>query len=282
MGLKLKANAKINLSLDVTAKRDDGYHEVCMIMQEIGIYDEIEIDIIDSGIELELNNKNIPNDDRNTAYKAARLVIDRFDIKKGVHIKIDKKIPSEAGLAGGSSDAAAVIKGMNELFSLNMSLQDMLDIGKKIGADVPFCIAGGTMLAEGIGEKLTKLSLFKDVNLVVAKPEFGVSTPYIYNKFDNHKLVNRPDTKKLVECIKNNDLLELAGSMYNVLEEVTSDEYKEIADLETMMLENGALGAMMSGSGPTVFGIFEDEQKAVECYRAMEGKAKYLFVTKTI
>lgn len=282
MGIKLKANAKINISLDVMAKREDGYHDVCMIMQEVGIYDELDINVINRDIKIELDNNSIPTDDRNTAYKAAKLIIDKFNIQKGISIKINKKIPSEAGLAGGSSDAAAVIKGMNELFSLGMSLDDMMDIGKDIGADVPFCILGGTALAEGIGEKLKRLTSFKNVNLVIAKPEFGVSTPYIYKKFDNHKLNNRPDTKSLIDFIDNGDINKIAKNMYNVLEEVTADEHEEIVDLEKMMLENGALGAMMSGSGPTVFGIFENTQKAEACYKTMEGKVKYLFVTKTV
>ena len=287
--IRLNANAKINLSLDVIEKRDDGYHEVSMIMQEIDLCDIVEIQKIDKNntnkvsIELGIENAlNIPCDERNTAYKAAKILIDKFKINSGIKIKIIKNIPSEAGLAGGSSDAAAVIKGMNEIFNLNMSIGQMLEVGKLIGADVPFCILGKTALAEGIGEKLTKLPLFCDVNLAIVKPDFGVSTPLVYNKYDQQEPIKHPDNALLINCINNKDLLTLSREMYNVLEEVTSKIHPLIKKIEKILVEEGAIGAMMSGSGPTVFGIFNDEDTALKCVKNVKKIYKSTYYAKTI
>ncbi len=285
-----KANAKINLSLDVLNRRSDGYHEVSMIMQEIDLSDEIEIEIINeknSSITLEIaGNSDIPLDERNTAYKAAKLIMDKHSIKESVKIKIIKNIPQEAGMAGGSADAAAVIKGINEVFDLNMSIEEMLEIGKKIGADVPYCIMGGTALAEGIGEKLTRLNAFSGVDIIIAKPYFGISTQYVYRNLDLNDLGRRPDNKALIEYIDNRNILELAKNMSNVMETVTAKIHKEIKEIEDMLIDNGAAGAIMTGSGTTVFGVFENRELAQKAYASINqthnNLIKHLFLTKTI
>lgn len=285
MEITLEAGAKINLSLDVLSKRSDGYHEVAMIMQEIGLCDGVTIKRTGciEGITLKvLGNTDIPEDKRNTAFKAAELVRTAYGIEEGIFIKIIKKIPCEAGMAGGSTDAAAVIKGINKLFDLKMTLGDMISIGKKVGADVPFCIMGKTAIAEGIGEILTPLPSFSAVNIVVAKPDFGVSTPLVYKSLDAGNIKIHPNNEILIEAIKNKDINSLAQNMYNVLQPVTMRFHNEIQKLIDILLKAGATGAMMSGSGPSVFGIFQNEEGAQKGYDALKNEVKYRFITKTI
>ena len=246
--ISLKSRAKINLSIDVIGKREDGYHIVEMIMQTIDLYDDIKLK--------ELEEDNI-------VYKAAKLIKEKMDIKKGIEIFIKKNIPVAAGMAGGSSNAAAVLVGLNELWKLGLSKDELRDLGLKLGADVPFCIEGGTALAEGIGEKLTYIKgINKDVNILVCKPDIFVSTKEVYQSLDIKNIEKRPDNKLLIEKLKNDDIVSVSNNMVNVLEEVTSKKYSDIKVIENIIAKNGAMGTMMSGSGPTVFGFFDNEEKA--------------------
>lgn len=280
--ISIKANAKINLSLDVIRKREDGYHEVRMIMQSIGLHDDVVINAMDTGIEVTCNRHWVPTGSENIAYKAARALMDKCGLKKGIRIKIHKNIPVAAGLAGGSTDAAAVLKGMNMLFSLNLSEKDLMILGKQVGADVPFCIKGGTMLAEGIGEVLTDIKPFSNVCIVLVKPKIGVSTAWVYNNLNLKNITSRPDTDSLIKAIEDNDLYYIAGNMRNVLESVTIEKYTVIKEIKDKLVELGALGSMMSGSGPTVFGIFENEQKARYAYQKIKCSKWECFVTETL
>lgn len=279
--IEIKARAKINLSLDVLKKRPDGYHEVKMIMQTIDLCDRVIIDIVDGDIEVTSDSKWIPSGRDNIAYKAAKLIAEEFEISKGVSIKIEKKIPVAAGLAGGSSDAAAVLNGMNQLFSLGLGENELMLLGKQIGADVPYCIKGGTMLAEGIGEILTELKQMQEVNVVLVKPKIGVSTAWVYNNLELDKIMDRPDTDALIVAISNGRVDVLARDMRNVLETVTVGKYGIISEIKSKLVELGALGSMMSGSGPTVFGIFEDIATAQNAYEKIKCDRWECFLTKT-
>ncbi len=263
--IKLKAYGKINLGLDVLGKRDDGYHDLDMIMQSVDLHDVITITKNDSGeITVKSSTSKIPNDKSNLAYRAAKLLMEEFNIEKGVEIEIEKNIPISGGMAGGSADCAAVLKGMNKLFKLKLTEQQLMARGVRLGADVPFCIMGKTARAEGIGEVLTPITNKLKGYLVIAKPPISVSTGFAYGQIDKVKIKNRPDTEGIIEAIKENDLNSLAKTICNVFEEVTIPEHKEIEEIKTKLKDCGALNAMMSGSGPTVFGIFEDKKKAVE------------------
>lgn len=280
--INLKAMAKINLGLDVVRRREDGYHEVRMIMQTIKMYDRIGIKKIDEGIKVKTNLFYLPTDSNNLVYKAAKLMIDTYNIKSGVEIELEKFIPVAAGMAGGSSDAAAVLYGMNILFGLRVSKKQLMELGVKIGADVPYCIMRGTALAEGIGEKLTKLKDTPKCTILIAKPAFGVSTKFVYENLVLDENTKHPDIDKIIECINEQDIYSLASNIGNVLETVTIKEYPQIEEIKNVMKENGALNALMSGSGPTVFGIFENKEDAEKCKRLLKGKlAKQVFVTET-
>lgn len=272
--------AKINLSLDVIGKREDGYHLLEMIMQTISLYDKVKISK-SSEMMVTCSAQGVPCDKSNIAYRAAELMKSRFNIGDNFKIEIEKNIPVAAGLAGGSTNGAAVIKGINELYSLNLSKDDMMEIGLKLGADVPFFFEGGTCLAEGIGERLTKLSDIS-CSLVVAKPPIFVSTKYVYQNLKLDEIVVHPNTKRLIEYIKENNIRYLADSMVNVLESVTIKEYPVIQEIKNIMLEFGALGSMMSGSGPSVFGIFEDIKDAQKCHNRLRDYIKEVYVVNTI
>ena len=280
--IELKAQAKINLSLDVLRKRPDGYHEVKMIMQTIELHDRVYIDTTDGDIDVVSDCRWVPSGEENIAFKAARLILDTCCIKKGVRIKIDKHIPVAAGLAGGSSDAAAVLKGINELFQLGLQENELMVLGKQIGADVPFCIRGGTMLSEGIGEILTPLVPLKEVDLVLVKPKIGVPTAWVYKNLEIDKIMERPDTERLIENIGEGRIDMLAKGMKNVLETVTIKKYGVIDEIKAKLLELGALGSMMSGSGPTVFGIFSDRISAQNACDRIKSDKWECFLTKTI
>ena len=263
--IKLKAYGKINLGLDVLGKRDDGYHDLDMIMQSVDLHDVITITKNDSGeITVKSSTSKIPNDKSNLAYRAAKLLMEEFNIEKGVEIEIEKNIPISGGMAGGSADCAAVLKGMNKLFKLKLTEQQLMARGVRLGADVPFCIMGKTARAEGIGEVLTPIPNKLKGYLVIAKPPISVSTGFAYGQIDKVKIKNRPDTEGIIEAVKENDLNSLSERICNVFEKVTIPEHKEIEDIKTKLKECGALNAMMSGSGPTVFGIFDEKKKAVE------------------
>ncbi len=280
--IECKARAKINLSLDVLRKREDGYHDLKMVMQTLRLHDLVSIEKMDRGIKVECDSAYVPEGEGNIAYKAAKLIIDEYGVKTGVSIKIKKTIPVAAGLAGGSSDAAAVLKGINMLYDLGASLDDLAKLGKKIGADVPYCIYGGTMLSEGIGDVLTKLPSFGDVDIVLVKPKIGVSTAFVYNNLKLEKIMHRPDTDLIIEAIKNKNLKDVAANMRNVLETVTEAKYNIISEIKARLLQYGAIGSMMSGSGPTVFGIFEDKLKAQKAYESMKNMKWDCFLTQTI
>lgn len=262
--ISLKSRAKINLSIDVIGKREDGYHIVEMIMQTIDLYDDIKLkELEEDNITIKSECSYIPLNEDNIVYKAAKLIKEKMDIKKGIEIFIKKNIPVAAGMAGGSSNAAAVLVGLNELWKLGLSKDELRDLGLKLGADVPFCIEGGTALAEGIGEKLTYIKgINKDVNILVCKPDIFVSTKEVYQSLDIKNIEKRPDNKLLIEKLKNDDIVSVSNNMVNVLEEVTSKKYSDIKAIENIIIKNGAMGTMMSGSGPTVFGFFDNEEKA--------------------
>ena len=280
--MRLRALAKINLGLDILRKREDGYHEVRMIMQTIQMYDVLEMKRVRKpGISLSVNYSYIPNDERNLVYKAAKLLMDEFQIRDGIDVKLHKYIPVAAGMAGGSTDAAAVLYGMNQIFDLGLTREELMERGVKIGADVPYCIMRGTALAEGIGEKLSKLPPMVKCPVLIAKPQISVSTKFVYENLKLGSDMVHPDIDRLVADIREKDLYKIAADMGNVLETVTIPAYPVIADIKDHMMEHGAVNAMMSGSGPTVFGLFDKEATAVEAYEAMKasGLAKQVYLT---
>ena len=280
--ISVKALAKINLGLDVVRKREDGYHEVRMVMQTIHLFDRLEISKNTSGeITMETNLSFLPTNENNLVYKAAKLLQDEFAIKDGVHVWLHKHIPVAAGMAGGSTDAAAVLYGMNKIFDLGLTREELMERGVKIGADVPYCIMRGTALAEGIGEKLSKLPPMVKCPVLIAKPQISVSTKFVYENLKLDSGMVHPDIDRLVADIREKDLYKIAADMGNVLETVTIPAYPVIADIKDHMMEHGAVNAMMSGSGPTVFGLFDKEATAVEAYEAMKvsGLAKQVYLT---
>lgn len=280
--MRLRAMAKINLGLDVLGKREDGYHEVRMIMQTIRMYDLLEINAKSRpGITLTTNLPYIPCDERNLVYKAAKMLMDEFEIRDGLSIKLTKFIPVAAGMAGGSSDAAAAFVGVNRIFRLGLSEQELKDRAVRVGADVPYCIMRGTALAEGIGEKLTRLPKMPDCYVLIGKPGVSVSTKMAYENLDLASLKNRPDIDGMIGDIRSEDLHAMADKMGNVFEEGIIRRYPVIQKIKEIMEENGALRAMMSGSGPTVFGIFDSRAKMQNAKAALKESrlAKVVFGT---
>lgn len=290
----VKGYAKINLGLDVIGKLENGYHLLRSVMQQVDLYDTIELSrlseavviknalpaaVADNGMRITLTSDSdaVPLDQSNLAYKAAKLLMEHDGIGEGVHIQIIKRIPVAAGLAGGSTDAAAVFMGMNELFGLGHSKDELQELGVKLGADVPFCIMGGTALAEGIGEKLTPIQTMPEMYIVIAKPSIGVSTKYVYENLRLEQ-VTHPDTEKILVAMQRKDLAEMTGLLGNVLETVTIEKYPLIRELKDVMLETGAVGSLMSGSGPTVFGIFDTMEKAAEAEKQMQRKYPQVFI----
>lgn len=281
--LNLRAYAKVNLGLDVVRKREDGYHEVSMIMQTVKLFDRLHFEKQqEDTIELTTNLKFLPVDENNLVYKVVRQLKEEFQIKEGIRIHLDKHIPVAAGMAGGSSDCAAALFGMNRMFGLNLSRKELMERGVKLGADVPYCIMRGTALSEGIGEILTPLPPMPDCYIVIAKPPISVSTKYVYEHLDLPNLEHHPNISAMVEALKNNDLKGITATMENVLETVTIHEYPVIKDIKTMMLQAGAENALMSGSGPTVFGIFTDKELAVKANDTIyqSGLAKQVYTVE--
>lgn len=264
--ISLKAYAKINLGLDVLRRLENGYHEVRMVMQSIDLYDKINIIKNRTGkINIKTNLSFLPTGPDNLVYKAAKLLLDEFEISDGVDIDLYKFIPVAAGMAGGSTDAAAVLKGINRLFGLGLSDGDLMARGAKLGADIPYCIMGGTALAEGIGEKLTKLKDCPRCYVVIGKPGISVSTKYVYEHLVLDEDTVHPDIDGIIDSINNEDIYGVAGRLSNVLESVTENAYPVIKDIKELMIREGAINAIMSGSGPTVFGIFDSAEKADRC-----------------
>jgi 4-diphosphocytidyl-2-C-methyl-D-erythritol kinase len=280
--ISLKALAKINLGLDVVRRREDGYHEVRMIMQTVHLYDRLTISKTkEPGIQIRSNLSFLPVNENNLVYKAGKLLMDEFSIDEGVAVELDKRIPVAAGMAGGSTDAAAMLYGMNQLFDLKLGRKKLMERGVSIGADVPYCLMRGTALAEGIGEQLTSLPPMVKCPVLIAKPPISVSTKFVYQNLNLDENTIHPDIDRLISDIQNKDLRAIAGDMGNVLETVTIPNYPEIDAIKTTMKAHGAIGAMMSGSGPTVFGLFEDEKTAKKAYHAVKrsGIAKQVYLT---
>lgn len=280
--ISLKALAKINLGLDVVRRREDGYHEVRMIMQTIQLYDRLDIKRTqEPGIQIQTNLSFLPVNENNLIYKAAKLLMDEFSITDGVSVKLDKRIPVAAGMAGGSTDAAAMLIGVNRLFSLGLTKRQLMERGVQIGADVPYCIMRGTALAEGIGESLSPLPPMVKCPVLIAKPSISVSTKFVYQNLKLDDTTIHPDIDRLIDDIKAKNLHDIAAHMGNVLETVTIPNYPVIDEIKKHMLSNGAVGAMMSGSGPTVFGLFDNEDTAKKAYKAMRSShlARQVYLT---
>jgi 4-diphosphocytidyl-2-C-methyl-D-erythritol kinase len=280
--LELKARAKVNLSLDVTGKRADGYHFLRMVMQSVDIYDTLTfMRSKKPGIHLKTNVPSLVDEKKNLVWRAADLLLKRFQIREGVDITLTKRIPAAAGLAGGSADAAASLQGVSRLFGLNLSVQELCEYGVGLGADVPFCIVGGTALCEGVGEKITTLPPLPSCWIVLAKPTVGVSTPYAYRRLDEIGDYPHPDVESQVAAIRAGDLTGVIAAMGNVLEEVAAPEVPAIGQIEDYLRQNGAMAAMMSGSGSTVFGIFSEKEDAQKACDGLElnGLAKDVFLT---
>ena len=282
--MRLRAMAKINLGLDVIGKREDGYHEVRMIMQTIKMYDMLEIRRKSSpGISLSVNLPYVPCDERNLVYRSAKLLMDEFGVKEGLTMKLAKTIPVAAGMAGGSSDAAAAFVGVNRLFRLGLSRKELMERAVQIGADVPYCIMRGTALAEGIGEKLTELPPLLDCYILIGKPAVNVSTKTAYENLNLEKIGKRPDIDGMIRDIRNRDLYTMTEKMENVFEPGIVEKYPVIGEIRDFMTKRGAIKAMMSGSGPTVFGIFDDAGRVRSAAKALKasGLARTVFATRT-
>lgn len=280
--IKEKAYAKINLGLDVLRRRADGYHEVKMIMQTIGICDDLTFEKSEApGIYLEIAGADLPADGNNLVCRAATLIMETGKVAEGVHITLQKRIPIAAGMAGGSADAAAALRGLNNLFGLGYSTRELRELGVRLGADIPYCIEGGTMLSEGIGEILTPLPAPPDCHLVVAKPDLDVSTAFVYGNLKVDSLPFHPDIDGMAKALARGDLAGITDRMGNVLETVTEKAYPVIAQLKGQMRDLGAENALMSGSGPTVFGICKEKETAEEIAAAIREKepACAVFVT---
>lgn len=279
---QIKAYAKINLGLDVVGRLPNGYHEVRMVMQTVGIYDVLTFEKTEQGIVITTDSEELPTGGDNLIYKAVKLMFDQYGITQGVRIHLEKNIPIAAGMAGGSTDAAAAMKGINELFALGCSKETLMELGVRIGADVPYCVMGGTALAEGIGEKLTALTPAPECYLLIAKPDINVSTKYVYEHLDADDSYEHPDIDGMVKAISEGNLDGVLERLGNVLESVTVAAYPVIDIIKRRMRELGAAGSMMSGSGPTVFGIFTEKEKAGEAFEQIkkEQLAGQVFVTE--
>lgn len=275
----IESYGKVNLGLDVLYKREDGYHEIKSVMQEIALGDRLIFNQIDKGIIIESNEKEMPLDSRNLVYKVWKRLKAITGINKGIHVKIEKNIPLAAGLAGGSSNAAASLKALNQLWDLKFSQEELMDIGKDLGADIPFCLLGGTALAQGIGEKLRKLNSFSDKYILLCNPGISISTPYVYRQMNLNG--ERLDIDGLIEGIKEDNIKLVAEKLANKMEDLVIGEYPIIQDIKETMIENGALGSLMSGSGPTVFGLYDDKEKMEYSHRLLSKKMDKVYMTKT-
>ena len=269
---RTKAYAKINLGLDVVRKREDGYHDLRMVMQTINLFDDIYMKSIKRDeIIIKTDKAYLPTNENNIAYKAAKLIKDTYGIEEGVFINIKKRIPVAAGMAGGSSDGAAVLVGMNKIFELNLSMETLMEYGARLGADIPYCIMRGTALAEGIGEKLTRIAPMPHCYVLTIKPDVYVSTKEVYQSLVLDESIEHPDIDGIVEDLKNENLQGICAKLGNVLESVTAKKYPIIEEYKKKMVEYGAANALMSGSGPSVFGIFESKEAASQAkIRLME------------
>lgn len=280
----VKAYAKLNITLDIAGKHSNGYHEMKMVMESVALCDNITIKLEKGkGIRVKTNLSYLPNNENNIAAKAAKLFFDEQSIKGlGANISIKKWIPVCAGMAGGSSDAAAVLRGLNEMLETRLAASDLEKMAEKLGSDVPYCIAGGTVLAQGRGEKLTVLEPMPECHIVICKPPFSVSTPEFFSLIDGVNIRHRPDTDGVIEALKNRDLTGIARRMYNVFEDVPHRGRQEIMGIKASLLDNGAIGAAMSGTGPTVFGLFKDREKAKRAFGVLKKNYRDVFLTENI
>ena len=277
-----RSYAKINLTLDVTGKRENGYHDVKMIMQTVNLFDLIIVDKRKNGISVKANLEYLPTDERNIAYKAAKLFFERSGIDAGVSIIMHKNIPVAAGLAGGSGNGGAVLVALNKLYDFPFTEEEIIDMSVTLGADVPYCIMGGTALAEGIGEELSKLPDCPKLNILLVKPPINISTPEVYRAYDALEIVNHPDTEAMICAIKDKNISNMCKNLSNTLEDVTVKNNPVISGIKEKMIKNGAKAALMSGSGPTVFGIFDSEADAKKSADSFYKQYKEVYVCKTI
>lgn len=283
--LELKAYGKINLGLDVIRKRADGYHDLDMIMQMVDVYDDVILTKMEGGdIVVRTDAAVLSNGTDNLAYMAAKMLMEEFEITQGVEIKIRKRIPIAGGMAGGSSDCATTLIGINQMFDLGLSQKELMERGVKLGADVPYCILGGTAIARGIGEILTPLPAPPKCHVIIAKPPVSVSTAFVYGNIQPDRIEKRPDIEGMVDAIKKQDLYKLSEQLYNVMEDITVPEYPIIQEIKAVMLDNGALNSIMSGSGPTVFGLYDDKNKAEQTVEQLKtkGLTEQLYFTQFI
>ncbi len=278
-----KAYAKLNLSLDVTARREDGFHELAMLMQTVSVCDELTLSLNDTGaISASCSLHFIPTDERNLAVKAARCYLAAVGEERGVHIRMDKRIPVGAGMGGGSADAAAVLRGMNKLFDERLSRRELEDLACSVGSDVAFCVAGGSALARGRGELLEDLPALPDCLFVIAKPDFSISTPELYRKLDSVSLRRHPDTAGLLEAMRQGSLREICRRMYNVFEDVPDRRMRTVNEIKGVLLDHGALGAMMTGTGSAVFGVFEEAAGAEGACAALGREYRFCTVARPV
>ena len=286
--LTISANAKINLTLDILGKREDGYHDVELVLQSIALADTLEFAKIDSGIKFEMSAEGVsgaetlPNNEDNLAYRAAELMMNKYRLDSGIFIRLTKKIPIAAGLAGGSTDAAAVIRGMNKLFKLRMTIDEMCELGAELGSDVPFCVVGGTCLASGRGEKLERLADLPNIPIVLIKPRGVIPTAWAYKTYDSDKSPDHPDTAAICEAINLSDKEAVFELIFNVMERVAVKKYPAINIYKDKLLEAGAVAAMMSGSGPSLFGIAKTHNDAVRIAESFKDSGAQVFVTETV
>ena len=286
--LTISANAKINLTLDILGKCDDGYHEVALVLQSIALADILELAKIDHGIDFYLDSSQLagadllPTDSSNLAVRAALLMQKNFNLDSGIFIRLTKHIPIEAGLAGGSTDAAAVIRGVNKLFNLRLTMEKMCELGAEIGSDVPFCIVGGTCLATGRGEKLERLADLPSIPLVLIKPRGAIPTAWAYKTYDSNKSSEHPDTKQICEAINISDVTAVSELMFNVLERVAIKKYPAINTIKDRLIEAGAVAAMMSGSGPSIFAITKSNADSKRIAELFKDSGAQVFVTETV
>ena len=283
--MEVRAYAKLNLTLDVIARREDGYHDLRMVMQTVDLADTLTIaEEEQEGVRVSTNLRYLPGDERNLAAIAAKKFWESNACNgKGLAISLQKNIPVCAGMGGGSSDAAAVLRALNELYGMNLSVQRLAEIGEQVGSDVPYCVLGGTALAEGRGEQLTTLTPLPDCHIVICKPAFPISTPELFGCIDCRKIRCRPDTEGIITALQNGDLAGVARRLYNVFEDVLTDRRgAEIAEIKNELISCGALGAVMSGTGPTVFGLFDDSEKAKAAYQSLKSRYHDTFLTRPV
>lgn len=273
----ISAPAKINLTLDVLGKRADGYHDIESVMHQVSLCDQVSVIAIPEGIEVYSNNDELPSGKGNLAFQAAQAVVSRHRLKTGFRIFLEKNIPLGAGLAGGSTDAAAVIKAINQLLELEINLQEMLELGQLVGSDVPFCLAGDTAIARGRGEVLTRVNSRVCLYLVLVNPGFNVSTAEVFNLIDRETLTDRPDSSKMAQAMEEGDFGRVVPELGNVMEKVTFKLHPELQGIKDDLLRAGAEGALMSGSGPTILGVFSEPEKAGRAFRYIKGIYPYTF-----